>query len=134
VRKTNGQIEEKIWENVNFFCSSCCTEELCSNIPAMAVLFKTGSSLTKQFYTTQISNLKTQKLESLKEIEELFVFFFFLYKPILLLCPFKFYILLVSISIAYLRGVANETENYFHSFSSSRRQLLFPSFATHMRA
>lgn len=50
----------------------------------MAVLFKTGSSLTKQFYTTQISNLKTQKLESfegnrtLKENFCFLVFFFFI--------------------------------------------------------
>lgn len=72
----------------------------------MAVLIKTGSSHETVLHNTNLK-LKNTKLESLKEnLEKTFEknsCFLFLYfdKPIFS-CPFSFYILLFSISIAYL--------------------------------
>lgn len=58
---------EKIFgKNVNFFCSSCCTEELISNIPAMAVLDSRPARLSRIFNKTVLhnTNLGTQKHKS----------------------------------------------------------------------
>lgn len=103
---------EKKSLNVNFFCSSCCTEELCSNIPAMAVLIKTGSSRHETvLHNTNLKLKNTKAFDSFKRNRTLeektsfsdflyFFSFFFSFRANFLTFFLKFYILLISISIA----------------------------------
>lgn len=129
--KTNGQVEKNLGKNVVTFSvlhvvlknyvQTFRQWRFCSR-PARL-------SRAKQFDTTQISNLKTQKLESFEgniyiELWGKLLCSFLFFQSFC--CPLKFYILLFLISIAYLRGVANETENDFRFSYSSWCQLLFP--------